>query len=335
VPLATSKQMLIKAQQGGYAVGAFNANNMEMVQAVIQAAEEEQAPVILQVSQGAIAYAGLEFASTLVKVAAELSTVPVVLHLDHGTDFFQNVRCLRAGFTSLMYDGSAQPLEENIAVTRTIVDIAHSCDIPVEAELGKIPKIEDYEQMLGAGYDVRTKLPPSVQKAVADLMARPEDVEHFVTTTGCDSLAAALGSVHGMKSDVQPLSIARLQQIRQRTDVPLVLHGSSGVLRTRAEAEAKGIALQEGEGTVEDAIKNGVCKINVATELSMTFLRGMRAAWEQRPGEKDMRKIIKPGRDAVKEAVRSYIRQFGSTGKAADVLIQGKGIEGGEIKHHE
>ncbi len=335
MPLVTSKEMLIKAQQGGYAVGAFNANNMEMVQAVIQTAEEEQSPVILQVSQGAIAYAGLEFASMLVKVAAELAAVPVVLHLDHGTDFFQNVRCLRAGFTSLMYDGSATPLEDNIRVTRQIVEIAHACDIPVEAELGKIPKIEDYEAMLPADYDPRTKLPQAVQDKVASLMAKPEDVERFVSETGCDTLAAALGSVHGMKGDVQPVSIARLQQIRKRTDVPLVMHGSSGVLRTRADAEAKGIELAEGEGTLEDAIKNGVCKINVATELSMSFLRGMKEAWEKKPGEKDMRKIFLPGRNAVKESVRSYIRQFGSAGKASDFGGQAAGIQGGEIKYHE
>src|SRR3990170_4129655 len=147
MPLVTSKEMLQQAQAGGYAVGAFNANNMECVQAVIETAEEEQSPVILQVSQGAIAYAGLEFASLLVKTVAELATIPVVLHLDHGTDFDQNVRCLRAGFTSLMYDGSAKPLDENIAVTRKIAEIAHACDIPVEAELGKIPKIEDYESI--------------------------------------------------------------------------------------------------------------------------------------------------------------------------------------------
>ena len=335
MPLVTSKQMLLAAQAGGYAVGAFNANNMEMVQAVIQAAEEEQSPVILQVSQGAIAYAGLEFASSLVKVAAELASVPVVLHLDHGTDFFQNVRCLRAGFTSLMYDGSDAPLADNIATTRKIVGIAHSCDIPVEAELGKIPKIEDYEQQLPADYQVTAKLPPAVQERVANLMARVEDVERFVAETGCDSLAAALGSVHGMKSDVQPLNVARLQAIRQRTDIPLVLHGSSGVLRTRAEAAEKGIELAEGEGTLEDAIKNGICKINIATELSMCFLREVKAAFDRNPQEKDLRKVLKPGRDAVKESVRSYIRQFGAAGKGADLCARAGGIAGGEIKHHE
>jgi len=335
VPLVTSKEMLVKAQQGKYAVGAFNANNMEMVQAVIQAADEERSPVILQVSQGAIAYAGLEFASMLVKVAAELASIPVVLHLDHGTDFFQNVRCLRAGFTSLMYDGSDTPLQDNIRVTAKIVEIAHSCGIPVEAELGKIPKIEDYEGMLPADYDVNTKLPADIQQQVASLMAKPEDVERFVAETGCDSLAAALGSVHGMKSDVQPLNIERLQQIRKRTDIPLVLHGSSGVLRSRADADAKGIRLADYEGTVEDAIQHGICKINVATELSMTFLRGAREAWDKKPGEKDLRKVLKPGRDAVKEAVKAYIRQFGSAGKAADFVVQAQGIGGGEIKHHE
>jgi fructose-bisphosphate aldolase class II len=317
MPLVTSKEILQKAQAEGYAVGAFNANNMEFVQAVVETAEEEQSPVILQISQGAIAYAGLEFASMLVKTAAELATVPVVLHLDHGTDFLQNVRCLRAGFTSLMFDGSSLPLEENIATTRKITEIAHAVGIPVEAELGKIPKIEDN----------------LTQEQVDNLMADPEQAERFVSETQCDSLAAAIGSVHGMKESIQPLNIARLDEIRRRTGVPIVLHGASGVLCTRKDAEEKGIKLADYQGTLEDAIKHGVSKINVATELSMAFLRGMKEAFEAKPNEKDMRKILLPGKNAVKEVVRYYIRLFGSNGKAKSSTTSG--LQSSEIKYHE
>lgn len=311
--------MLQNAQDGGYAVGAFNANNMECVQAVIETAEEEQSPVILQVSQGAIAYAGLEFATQLVKTAAELATIPVVLHLDHGTDFMQNVKCLRAGFTSLMFDGSTLDLEENIRVTAKITEIAHSCGIPVEAELGKIPKIEDN----------------LTDEQVAALYADPAQAHEFVERTGLDSLAAAIGSVHGMKSSIQPLNIDRLDQIREKTGIPIVLHGASGVLMSREAAEEKGIKLKAGEGTLEDAIKHGVSKINVATEISMAFLRGMKEAFDKDPSQKDMRKIILPGKKAVKDTVRGYIKLFGSSGKAQRNGIAKSGLTESAIKYHE
>ncbi len=318
MPLVTSKELLQRAQAEGYAIGAFNANNMECVQAVIETAEEEQSPVILQVSQGAIAYAGLEFATMLVKTAAELATVPVVLHLDHGTDFLQNVKCLRAGFTSLMFDGSSLPLDENIRVTAKITEIAHACGVPVEAELGKIPKVED-------------NLTP---QQVIDLMADPAQAERFAEETQCDSMAVAIGSVHGMKESIQPLNINRLDEIKRRTGLPLVLHGASGVVCTREEAKAKGVKLEAHEGTLEDAIKHGISKVNVATELSMAFLRGMKNAFDERPGEKDMRKIILPGKNAVKDVVRYYIKLFGSNGKAAESGAV-SGLVSSEIKYHE
>lgn len=334
MPLVSSKEVLQKAMAEGYAVGAFNANNAEMVQAVIEAAQEEHAPVILQISQGAIKYAGLEFATAMVKTVADLATIPVVLHLDHGTDFDQNVKCLAVGFTSLMYDGSSTPLEENIKVTRKITEIAHACNIPVEAELGKIPKIEDYESMLPAGYDFSTKLPEDVQAKVTGLMADPEQAARFVEEAQCDSLAAAIGSVHGMKNAVQPLNIERLDAIREKTGVPIVLHGASGVICTRADAEKLGIKLEAHEGTIEDAIKHGVSKINVATELSMEFIRGIKEALAAKPGEKDMRKILLPGKQLVKEKVRSYIKLFGCAGKGM-VAGGASGICSSEIKYHE
>ena len=189
MPLVTTKEMLKAALAGNFAVGAFNANNMEMVQAIVEAATEERAPVILQVSQGAIRYAGLPFAAGIVKIAAENTDVPVALHLDHGTDFDQNVLCLREGFTSLMFDGSDLPLEENIQISRTITGIAHICGIPVETELGKVLK--------------RGATPDEVKAA----MAKPEDARRFIDETQADSLAVAVGSIHALLSQSATIDI--------------------------------------------------------------------------------------------------------------------------------
>lgn len=283
MPLVTSKQMLLSALENHYAVGAFNANNMEQIQAIVEAAEEERAPVILQVSQGAISYAGLEFAAGMVKTAASLVTVPVVLHLDHGYDFEQNVRCLRAGFTSLMYDGSKQPFEHNVMVTSKIVEIAHIAGIPVEAELGRVAQSTDclsYEE-------------------VCALMTDPAQAKEFVERTGIDSLAIACGSVHAMRTQAAELDVERLQAVHEQIpNVPLVLHGSSGV---------------KPESMVE-AIQHGICKINVATYLNQAFTRGMREGLEKYPDEVDPRKPLSLSRDYVKEAVREKIRLFGSSG---------------------
>lgn len=321
MPLVTSKELLVEAQSRGYAVGAFNANNMECVKAVIEAAEEERAPVILQVSQGAIRYAGLELATTMVKTAAEVASVPVVLHLDHGTSFLQNVQCLHAGFTSLMYDGSAEPLEKNIEISAKICEIAHAVGLPVEAELGKIPLIEDYVTAEEANElrgrpaaeqveTLRTKAGPKVEA----LMADPSQAKEFVERSGVDSVAAAVGSIHAMWDDIWPLRRDRIEALQKATDRPLVCHGSSGVIRTRAEAQSKGIELRPEECTLEEAVKIGICKVNVATAVSMAFLRGAKEAWAERPMEKDLRKILLPGLQAAKELVRTYIRLFGSAG---------------------
>lgn len=282
MPLVSSKLVLEEALRRRFAIGAFNANNMEQVQAIVEAAQEERAPVILQVSQGAIRYAGLEFAAGLVKIAAQVSDVPVVLHLDHGTDFDQNVRCLRAGFTSLMYDGSKQPYEENVAVTKRVVDIAHLVDIPVEAELGRV---------LNVAGNV-------TQEDVIAAMTDPDQAKEFVARTGCDSLAVACGSVHAMTAREATLDIDRLRAIHAQVSIPLVLHGSSGVKHD----------------SVVEAIANGIAKVNVATTLNQAFMNGVRRAVAAMPEETDPRKIIGVGRDEVKEAVREKIRLFGSAG---------------------
>lgn len=280
MPLVTSKEILQFALAQRFAVGAFNANNMEMVQAIIETAQEEGAPVILQVSQGAIRYAGLDYAVGLVKIAAAQASVPVVLHLDHGTSFEQNVLCLRAGFTSLMFDGSKLPYEENVAITKKVCEIAHIADISVEAELGRVLQSTDGVTL------------EEVEAAMTD----PDQAKEFVVRTGADSLAVAVGSVHAMKEREATLDISRIKAIRQKIGVPLVLHGSSGV---------------KHESVVE-AIGHGICKVNVATYLNQAFVQGMREGFEKHPDEVDPRKYLSIARENVKQAVREKIRLFRS-----------------------
>ena len=336
MPLATSKEVLLKARAEGYAVGAFNLNNMEMAQAIVQGAEEENAPVIIQASQGAIKYAGLEMITAMAKVLADHSAVPVVLHLDHGTDYKQNVRCLRAGFTSLMFDGHDLPLDQNIAMTAKIVDIAHSVGLPVEAEIGSVLTIEnlltDAEMAeirameLPKQFEVlRKKIGPTVESHIA----KPEEAKRFVDETQVDFLAAAVGSVHGLWLDIWPLRIDRLKEIFEAVQIPIVSHGSSGVLIDNALAAEKGVELAPGEGSLKDAIKLGYTKINVATALSMEFNRAMLEAAAKRPGEKDPRKLLSPARDAVKAKTIEYIRLFGSSGKAGGSAPKSSAATGG------
>lgn len=196
--LVTVDELLERAEKGGYAVGAFNANNMEIVQAIMTAAEKEQAPVIMQASQGAIKYAGLTFLTGLVKLAAESSRVPIALHLDHGTDFEQVIRCIRSGFTSVMYDGSKLPLEENIAMSKKVLEIARPIGVSVEAELGKIGGTED---------DIHV----SEKEA---MYTDPEEAKYFVEQTGIKSLAVAIGTAHGQYKGEPRLDLERLQKSR-------------------------------------------------------------------------------------------------------------------------
>lgn len=281
MPLVDSKGILEHARKARFAVGAFNADNMEMLQAIVEAAEEERAPVILQVSGGTIEYAGLSMAAAMIKAAAAQVDVPVVLHLDHGKGLEQNMRCLREGFTSLMFDGSALPYEENVAQTARLAKIAHSVGIPLEAELGMVLQT-------GA-------TPQEVEAAMTD----PDQARDFVQRSGCDALAVAIGSVHAMRGRGAELDNERLRAISDRVDVPLVLHGSSGV---------------KHESVVE-AIQNGICKVNVATHLRQGFVAGMREALEAMPDEVDFRKLLAPAREAAKERVREKMRLFGSSGR--------------------
>ena len=284
----TTKEMLKEAQKGRYAIGAFNANNMEIIQAVIETAEEERAPVILQASQGAIKYAGLDMIVVMVKVMAEKATIPVALHLDHGTDYYQNIKCLRAGFSSLMYDGSKLPFAENVKMTKKVVEMAHACDIPVEAELGQIGKMGDSDE------------PGVALEKVRESMAVPSEAAKFVELTEIDFLAAAVGTIHGCRTPFAKLDIPRIERIRELTGVPLVLHGASGA---NDEEIKKGIAA-------------GICKINIDTRIRMKFTEKIREIIKTNPEEIDPRKILGPAKDAAKEIIRDRIRVFGCNGKA-------------------
>ena len=226
MPLVNVDTLLTAAEEGGYAVGAFNCNNMEIVQAIMMAAEAEKSPVIIQASQGAINYAGLNYIVSLVKTAAEASTVPVALHLDHGTSFEQVIQCIGSGFTSVMIDWSKHPLEENIAVTSQILSVANPLNISVEAELGKIGGTED-------------NVTVSEREAT---FTDPEEAAYFVEKTGIRSLAVAIGTAHGQYKGVPKLDFDRLTEIKERVNIPLVLHVSSGVPdEALREAVARGV----------------------------------------------------------------------------------------------
>jgi len=284
LPLVTIKELLRAAEQGGYAVGAFNCNNMEIIQAIVQAAEEENSPVIVQASQGAIKYAGLEYITTLTKLAAEQTKVPVALHLDHGTSFEQVVKCIRHGFTSVMIDGSVHPLSENIKLTNKVIEVARAAGVSVEAELGKIGGTED---------DI------TVDERDATF-TDPQEAKMFVDATGVDALAVAIGTAHGVYKGEPKLDFERLKNIVALVDVPIVLHGSSGV----------------PDEAIKQAISLGVRKVNIDTNLREAFVKKARQMIEERPGEIDPRKILGPAKDAMKEIIKEKIRLFGSNGKA-------------------
>ena len=282
--LVTGKQILDHANEHGYAVGAFNVNNMEQVQAIIQAAEETKSPVIMQASQGALKYAGVEYISAMVKVAAENSEVPVALHLDHGTDFKQIIQCIRNGFTSVMIDASKHVLEENIAITKNIVEIAHAAGVSVEAELGKIGGTED---------DI------TVDERDAT-MTNPEEAVQFVKESGLDSLAIAVGTAHGPYKGEPKLDFDRIKEIKGKLGIPLVLHGSSGV----------------PEDSIKKAVANGINKINIDTDIRMAFNDAIRNFIANDKDAYDPRKIVGPAREGMKKVIADKMRMFGSSGKA-------------------
>ncbi|WP_371298926.1 ketose-bisphosphate aldolase [Schaedlerella sp.] len=257
MPLVTSEKMLADAQKGGYAVGAFNVENMEMVKAVIAAAEELHAPVMLQTTPSTIKYGTLETYYAIVAAEAKKAAVPVCLHLDHGSSFELAVQALKAGYTSVMIDGSHEDLEGNIAVSKRVADVAKACGIPVEAELGKVGGKED---------DL---------EAEADTNTDPMEAKEFVERTGVTSLAVAIGTAHGFYKGTPVLDKERVSEIRKVVSIPLVLHGASGL----------------SDDEVRDCVRRGICKVNFATELRAAYTAAGKKLIEEKPDTFDPKKL--------------------------------------------
>jgi fructose-bisphosphate aldolase class II len=299
--LVSGREVLREAQAGGYAIGAFNFNNMEVLQGIVAAAEAERSPVFLAASEGAIAYAGLPFITAMARIAAAGTSVPLVLHLDHGRDLALIQSCIDAGFTSVMIDASHLPFEENLRQTRQVVDMARLRSVSVEAELGKLKGVEDIVSVLE-------------RDAV---LVDPVQAERFVRESGVDSLAPAIGTAHGaFKFKGEPrLDFDRLRQVRDRTGIPLVLHGASSVPADVLNWAVRfGARLEHAQGVpmaaIQEAIANGIGKVNVDTDLRLALAGSVRQTLAEHPEEFDPRKILGPARDAVREVVQGKIRAF-------------------------
>ena len=311
MPLVTSKEMFEKAYKGGYAIGAFNVNNMEIIQGITEAAKECNAPVILQVSKGARAYANRTYLKKLVEAAVEETGLPIVLHLDHGDSFETCKSCIDDGFTSVMIDCSSKPFEENIAITKQVVEYAHARGVVVEAELGTLAGVED-EVVVSAEDSSYTK---------------PEDVEEFVKRTGCDSLAIAIGTSHGaykFKPEQctrneegilvpPPLRFDILEEVSRRLPgFPIVLHGSSSVPQEYVKMiNENGGNMPDAVGVPEDqlreASKLAVCKINIDSDLRLAMTGTIRKFFVEHPEKFDPREYLKPARENIKELVKHKI----------------------------
>ena len=312
MPLVTSTEMFKKAYDGGYAIGAFNVNNMEIVQGITEACREEKAPVILQVSKGARAYANHTYLVKLVEAAVlECPEIPIVLHLDHGPDFETCKACIDGGFTSVMIDASSKPFAENIEITRKVVEYAHDHGVVVEAELGTLAGIED---------DVKVSAEDSSY-------THPEEVEEFVSKTGCDSLAIAIGTSHGaykFKPGTKPqLRFDVLEEVSRRLPgFPIVLHGSSSVPQNYVEMiNAHGGKMPGAIGVPEDQLRHAaelsVCKINIDSDLRLAMTGTIREFFDAHPDKFDPREYLKPARANIKELVRhKLVDVLGCAGKA-------------------
>lgn len=283
--LVSSRKILVDAMRGNYAIAAFNVHNMETLKAVIKGAVEMDAPVIIQTSQSTVKYAGIEYMVSLASAAARLSDIPVVLHLDHCTDWELARRCIDAGYTSIMVDGSMLSYEDNVALTKKAVEYAHLRDVTVEAELGRVAGVED---------DL------SVEDEMS-LYTDPDLAVDFVKKTGVDSLAVAIGTAHGVYKGEPKLDFDRLSAIRSMVDVPLVLHGASCV----------------PDESIIKAVKTGINKINIATELKMPFADALKRVFKERPEEDDPRKYFAPAMDAVTQVVKHKISLCFSEGKGS------------------
>ncbi len=309
MPLVTSEEMFKKAYEGKYAVGAFNVNNMEIIQGIVEAALEEKAPLILQVSAGARKYAKPTYLRKLVEAAIDDTGLPIVLHLDHGEDFEICKSCIDDGFTSVMIDGSKYPFEKNIELTKRVVDYAHERGVVVEAELGRLAGIED-----------------AVNVSERDaIFTDPDEAVEFVERTGVDSLAIAIGTSHGAyKFKGEPkLDFERLEKITSMLPgFPIVLHGASSVPKEFVELCNKyGGQIPGAQGVPENMLRKaaemGVCKINIDTDLRLAMTASVRKYLSENPSQFDPRKFLGPGREAIKQMVAHKTRNvLGCSGKA-------------------
>lgn len=282
--LVTSKELLLDAQKHGYAVGAFNTNNLEITHAILRAAEAKQAPILIQISAGAIKYAGLEFLPMITRKAAKEASVPVAIHLDHGPSFEIVMKALRVGFTSIMRDASKLPYEENVAEVKKVVEACHAVGVPVEAEIGKIGGAEEHVVV-------------SEKEAT---MTDPEEAVQFVKDGGFDFLAVAIGNAHGFYKGEPELDFDRLEAIRDTVSVPLVLHGASGI----------------PDHQITEAVKRGICKINIDTEIRNAFAQTVKKFQKENPDQIDPRKILAPAMDAMQAVVEHKMEIFRSAGRA-------------------
>ena len=282
--LVTTKEMLLDAQANHYAIGAFNIESLEFVMAVLAAAEETKSPVIMQTTPGTVKFAGLDYFYGMVKAAAERASVPVALHLDHGDGFVRCMQALRTGYTSVMIDGSHESFEDNIALTKSVAEVGAAMGVPVEAELGKVGGKED------DGPAVEGENP----------YTDPDEAREFVERTGCTSLAIGVGTAHGVYTETPHIEQDVVKAIRAAVDVPLVLHGTSGV----------------PDEQVAEAVKNGICKVNYATELRQAFMRGFMGYMAENPGAFDPKKYAAAGMDEITKIVKVRMENLGSVGRA-------------------
>lgn len=276
--LVTTKKMLLEAQKNHYAVGAFNVENMEMVQAVIAAAEEMHSPIIIQTTPSTLKYASPELYLANVKALANKAEVPIAIHLDHGNSFELAMQTFRCGYTSIMIDGSQKPFEENIALTSAVIKAAHAANISVEAELGTVGGKEDSLDNGEGGY------------------TDPSKAKEFVERSGCDSLAVAIGTAHGVYKHAPKLDLNRLSAIREVVDIPLVLHGTSGV----------------DDEVVKECVQRGICKVNYATDLRIAYTRAVKEVLAENPDTIDPKKYGARGREYVKQYVMEKMQVVGS-----------------------
>lgn len=314
MPLVTTKKMFEMAYKNGYAVGAFNVNNMEITQGIIQAIAEEKAPLILQVSKGAREYASNSYLTAIMNVAVkENPDIPICTHLDHGDNFETCKQFVDDGFTSVMIDASKLPFAENIKVTKEVVKYAHSHGVVVEAELGQLGGIE--EHVIGVD---------DIEKHLTD----PKQAVEFVEKSGVDSLAVAVGTSHGAyKFKAEPkLALDRIQQMQEMMPgFPLVMHGSSSVLKEFVDLINKyggkmPNAMGVPESAISQAVKMAVCKVNIDTDLRLALTAKIRQVFAEKPAEFDPRKYLGPGRDAIKAMVKHKLHVLGCAGKAGECL---------------